>query len=48
VAAVVEGQVARVAEGQQRMVFILIPLVTPQNRDLADYSDQATIYMMSL
>jgi hypothetical protein len=24
------------------------PIVTPQNRHLADYSDQATIYMMSL
>jgi hypothetical protein len=23
-------------------------IVTPQNRHLADYSDQATIYMMSL
>jgi hypothetical protein len=31
-----------------RQNLALIPLVTPQNRHLADYSDQATIYMMSL
>jgi hypothetical protein len=28
--------------------WALIPLVMPQNRYLADYSDQATIYMMSI